>query len=78
MLKVGLFDYIDDGRGSNSWVIGGKYTESGHPLMANDPHLDSAFPSEWHQVRIFYKKNGKDYSINGGAMTGLPAFTGKT
>ena len=45
MLKVGLFDYIDEGRGSNSWVIGGKYTDSGHPLMANDPHLDSAFPN---------------------------------
>ena len=60
MIKVGIFDYFDTNQGgSNSWVIGGKYTESGHPLLANDPHLDSALPGEWHQVRIYYKNNGK-------------------
>ena len=27
MLKTGYFDFLDSGiRGSNSWVIGGKYT----------------------------------------------------
>lgn len=56
MLKVGLFDFFDQGaKGSNSWVIGGKLTESGHPLLANDPHLDSALPGEWQQVRVHYK-----------------------
>lgn len=45
MLKVGLFDFLDQGaKGSNSWVIGGNLTESGHPILANDPHLDSALP----------------------------------
>ena len=45
MLKVGIFDYLDTNlRGSNSWIIGGKYTESGHPILANDPHLESALP----------------------------------
>src|SRR5699024_32231 len=27
-----------DGLGSNSWVISGEHTESGMPLLANDPH----------------------------------------
>ena len=45
ILKAGFFDYLEaNGKGSNSWVIGGKHTQSGHPLIANDPHLDSAIP----------------------------------
>jgi penicillin amidase len=39
-----MMEYLDDGRGSNSWVIAGEHTESGYPLLANDPHLDSAIP----------------------------------
>jgi penicillin amidase len=30
---------MDDDGGSNSWVIHGNHTESGLPLLANDPHL---------------------------------------
>ena len=46
--------------------------------MANDPHLDSAFPGEWHQIRIYYQKNNKQYKIIGGALTGIPCYIGKT
>src|SRR4030095_15179310 len=27
------------GAGSNNWILAGGLTESGHPIMANDPHL---------------------------------------
>jgi len=30
---------IGGGIGSDCWIIGGKYTESGKPMMACDPHL---------------------------------------
>jgi acyl-homoserine lactone acylase PvdQ len=45
MLEVGFFAYLDlNERASNSWVIGANLTDSGHALLCNDPHLDSALP----------------------------------
>lgn len=38
--------------GSNSFVIAGEHTESGEPLLANDPHLTISYPSVWHQVAL--------------------------
>ncbi len=40
--------------GSNSWAISGKHTESGKPILSGDPHLDSAMPSHWYQIRGSY------------------------
>ena len=37
----------DGDLGSNSWVVSGELTESGIPLLANDPHLGPAMPSIW-------------------------------
>ena len=39
-----------DGIGSNSWVISGKLTTTGMPILANDPHLSIQMPSIWYQV----------------------------
>jgi penicillin amidase len=41
-----------EGTGSNSWVVSGRYTESGQPLLANDPHLSLQAPAIWHQVGL--------------------------
>lgn len=30
---------------SNNWVVSGKLTHSGKPLLANDPHLDASVPT---------------------------------
>ncbi|MDY6917248.1 MAG: penicillin acylase family protein [Chloroflexota bacterium] len=40
------------GIGSNNWVVGGSMTESGMPLLANDPHLGIQMPSIWYQVGL--------------------------
>jgi penicillin amidase len=37
---------------SNNWVIGGRRTLSGKPLLANDPHLDASAPSIWYMVHL--------------------------
>jgi penicillin G amidase len=37
----------DHGIGSNNWVVSGARTESGKPILANDPHLGFAEPSIW-------------------------------
>ena len=33
-----------DGVGSNSWVVDGEHSETGAPLLANDPHLGVSVP----------------------------------
>jgi len=37
---------------SNSWAVAGALTDSGHPLLANDPHLGLGLPVQWFLVRI--------------------------
>jgi penicillin amidase len=60
--------------GSNSWVVGGALTESGKPLLANDPHLGPAIPSVWHQVGLHCAtvREGCAYDVAGYSFSGLP------
>ncbi|KAJ9463086.1 Acyl-homoserine lactone acylase QuiP [Diplonema papillatum] len=44
-----------EGGGSNAWVISGRYTASGKPILANDPHLPFTLPSIWHSTRLTIK-----------------------
>jgi len=37
---------------SNNWVVSGKRTASGKPLLANDPHLSPSVPSIWYLVHL--------------------------
>jgi penicillin amidase len=37
------------GIGSNSWVVSGKLTTTGKPLLANDMHLAIQMPSIWYE-----------------------------
>lgn len=61
---------------SNNWVISGKITASGKPIICNDPHLEiNRLPNVWaeHVVMV-----NDDYII-GGTMPGAPGvFTGRT
>lgn len=38
--------------GSNNWVIAGRRTASGRPLLANDPHLQLEFPGVWYEMHL--------------------------
>jgi penicillin amidase len=44
--------YTDALAASNNWVVSGKHTVSGKPLLANDPHLRPTAPSIWHMVHL--------------------------
>jgi penicillin amidase len=46
-----LFD-SGEGIGSNNWVVSGKMTQSGMPLLANDPHLGIQMPSIWYEIGL--------------------------
>ena len=38
--------------GSNAWVIDGKHTASGKPLLAGDPHIGFSAPSVWYEAHL--------------------------
>lgn len=38
--------------GSNNWVIDGKKSATGMPLLANDPHLGLSLPSIWYAAHL--------------------------
>jgi penicillin amidase len=51
------------GIGSNNWVVSGKMTKSGMPLLANDPHLGIQMPSIWYEIGLHYRPtNGESPS----------------
>jgi len=56
------------GAGSNNWVISGARTESGKPLLANDPHLPYGVPSVWYMVHL----EAPGIDVSGVSLPGLP------
>ena len=54
--------------GSNAWVVSGKLTRSGKPILANDPHLEWSIPAAWYQVHL--KAPGLD--VSGVSLPGVP------
>lgn len=40
------------GVGSNNWVLAGKRSSTGKPLLANDPHLRLSAPALWYFARL--------------------------
>ncbi|HEU0181306.1 MAG TPA: penicillin acylase family protein, partial [Agromyces mariniharenae] len=60
--------------GSNSWVVSGALTESGMPLLANDPHLGPAMPSIWTQMGLHCAepRDDCDFDVAGYTFSGLP------
>jgi penicillin G amidase len=55
--------------GSNAWALSGKWTASGKPILANDPHLEFSMPSTWYLVHL--KAPGLD--VAGASLPGVPA-----
>lgn len=62
------------GIGSNSWVVAGSRTETGMPLLANDPHLAIQMPSIWYEVGLHCEPVGSScpYNVVGASFAGVP------
>ncbi|MFC8432121.1 penicillin acylase family protein [Streptomyces sp. NPDC057253] len=80
----GLYDALGDlptavgvngqGIGSNSWVVAGEHTITGHPLLANDPHLSASLPSVWYQMGLHCRTVSSkcQYDVTGYTFAGMP------
>jgi len=67
---------VGEGIGSNSWVVSGQLTESGMPLLANDPHLGASLPSVWYQVQLRCSEVTDEcpFDVGGFSFSGLPGI----
>ncbi len=53
---------------SNNWVVNGSYTQSGLPILANDPHLELSVPPVWMLLEI----NTPSFKAIGNLFPGTP------
>ena len=56
-------------QGSNNWVVSGKKSETGKPLLANDPHLLLTNPSRWYMIHLI----APGVDVAGFTLPGSPA-----
>ncbi len=57
--------------GSNNWIISGKRTQSGYPIMANDPHRQISLPSLRYMVHL----NAPGWNVIGGGEPTIPGVS---
>ncbi len=55
-------------KGSNDWVVSGRFTGSGKPLLADDPHLGLQAPMLWYLAEL----RGPTLHVIGATIPGLP------
>ena len=73
LAKLGL-------RGSNDWIVGPSRTGTGHPMLANDPHLSLSAPSVFWMVQIDAHDpsadadTSDDVHVEGTAFPGIPGI----
>lgn len=66
--RLGIF--AEDRAASNNWVVSGKHTMSGKPLLANDPHLGASAPSIWYMTHL----SAPGVRVAGVTSPGLPGI----
>jgi len=62
------------GLGSNGWVLSGRFTATGRPILANDVHLPISMPSPWYEVHLVCKAAAEAdrFAVRGFSLPGIP------
>lgn len=58
-----------EGMGSNNWVVSGALSETGKPLLANDPHLSLSAPALWYFAHL----SAPGFNVIGATLPGIPS-----
>ncbi|MCL2541378.1 MAG: penicillin acylase family protein [Nocardioidaceae bacterium] len=63
-----------DDVGSNAWVVSGRLTTTGSPILANDPHLGVSIPGTWMQIGLHCRTVSETCPLDvaGFSFSGLP------
>jgi len=56
------------GVGSNNWAVSGKKTQTGSPILCNDPHLTLNVPSIWYIIHL----KSPEVNVMGASLPGVP------
>lgn len=70
-LAAALVDAFSIAAASNSWVVSGRLTASGKPILANDPHLGLSAPSLWYLVGM-HAPGPDGLDVAGASIPGAP------
>jgi penicillin amidase len=62
---------VEQDVGSNNWIVDGTRSESGYPMMANDPHRAQGAPSLRYWVHLV----GPGWNVIGGGEPSLPGVS---
>jgi len=54
--------------GSNNWVVSGKHTATGKPILANDTHLELNVPPIWYEMHL----TCPGWNVKGFTLPGAP------
>ena len=58
--------------GSNEWAVDGTVTDTGHPMLANDPHLGLGSPSTFYELHLNTEDRGGNMNVTGIGFAGAP------
>lgn len=58
----------DRDNGSNNWAVSGSKTQSGKPILCNDPHLGLNMPSLWYEMQL----STPQFNAYGASFPGAP------
>lgn len=60
----------DPDNGSNNWAVAGSKTQSGAPILCNDPHLSLNMPSLWFEMQL----HTPNFNAYGASFPGAPSI----
>ncbi|PWW04510.1 penicillin amidase [Hoeflea marina] len=68
-----MIDAVMGTGASNNWVVSGSRTQSGKPVLANDPHLGLMAPSIWYLAHLEVTSElGEPRHLIGASLPGSP------
>ncbi|MBU2514959.1 penicillin acylase family protein [bacterium] len=59
---------VEGGGASNNWVISGKKSTTGMPILSNDPHLGHGAPGIWYEAHLVTPT----LNVSGSFLPGIP------
>jgi penicillin amidase len=68
LATLGLPNCDSCAAGSNNWVVSGKHTASGKPLLSNDMHLSISVPNIWFMADL----SAPGFHATGVTLPGMP------